>query len=184
MKELLKKAKEKMQKSVENLTREFAGIRAGRANASVLDKVKVDYYGAPSPINQLAAVSVSEGRTLIIQPWDISTLTLIEKAIQKSDIGINPVNDGKVIRLTFPQPTEEKRKAICKDIKKLGEDTKVAVRNSRRDALDKVKAMKKNGEATDDEVKTFEKDIQKETDKFCADIDARVAEKEKEVMSI
>lgn len=184
MKELLKKAKEKMQKSVDNLSREFASIRAGRASTSVLDKVKVDYYGAPSPINQLAAVSVSEGRTLIIQPWDISTLNLIEKAIQKSDIGINPTNDGKVIRLTFPQPTEEKRKAICKDIKKLGEDAKVAVRNSRRDALDKVKAMKKNGEATDDEIKTFEKDIQKETDKFCADIDAKVTEKEKEVMSI
>ena len=184
MKELLKKAKEKMQKSVDNLSREFASIRAGRASTSVLDKVKVDYYGAPSPINQLAAVSVSEGRTLIIQPWDISTLNLIEKAIQKSDIGINPTNDGKVIRLTFPQPTEEKRKAICKDIKKLGEDAKVAVRNSRRDALDKVKAMKKNGEATDDEIKTFEKDIQKETDKFCADVDAKVAEKEKEVMSI
>jgi ribosome recycling factor len=144
----------------------------------------VDYYGAPTPINQMAAVSVSESRILVIQPWDISTLKLIEKAILTSDIGITPTNDGKVIRLVFPQPTEEKRKELCKEVKKLGEDTKVAIRSIRRDAIDDFKKMKKNSEISEDEQKDLENDIQKLTDKFCKNIDGLVADKEKEIMSL
>ncbi|MDE6103704.1 MAG: ribosome recycling factor, partial [Oscillospiraceae bacterium] len=136
MNEKIKKAEGKMTKSVDRLKGEFAAIRAGRANPAVLDKAMVDYYGVPTPINQMAAVSVSEARILLIQPWDISTLKAIEKAIMTSDIGITPTNDGKVIRLVFPQPTEEKRKELCKEIKKYGEETKVAVRSVRRDALE------------------------------------------------
>ena len=142
MKEQLKKAEERMNRRVDHMCQEFAEIRAGRANPAVLDKVKVDYYGAPTPVNQLAAVSVTEARTLIVQPWDASVLRQIEKAIQKSDIGINPNNDGKVIRLIFPPLTEERRKGIVKDVQKIAEETKVQVRNVRRDTIEKLKAMK------------------------------------------
>ncbi len=184
MNERVKKAEEKMNKSITRLENEFSTVRAGRANPAVLDKAMVDYYGAPTPINQMAAVSVAESRILVIQPWDISTLKLIEKAILTSDIGITPTNDGKVIRLVFPQPTEEKRKELCKEVKKLGEDTKVAVRSIRRDAIDDFKKMKKNSEITEDEQKDLENDVQKLTDKFCKNIDSLVSEKEKEIMSL
>jgi len=184
MKEQIKHCKEKMQKTLDSLDREFKTIKAGRANPNVLDRVTVDYYGTPTPINQMAAVSVAEARILVIQPWDISTLHSIEKSIQKSDIGINPTNDGKVLRLVFPQLTEEKRKDLCKDIKKMGEEAKVAVRSARRDTMDKLKAMKKNSEITEDELKNAEKDVQKVTDNFCAEVDSMVSEKDKEIMSI
>ncbi len=184
MKEQIKVCKEKMQKTLNSLDREFKSVKAGRANPSVLDRVTVDYYGTPTPINQMAAVSVAEARVLVVQPWDMSTLNPIEKAIQKADIGINPTNDGKVIRLVFPQLTEEKRKELCKDIKKMGEEAKVTVRSARRDSIDKLKTMKKNSEITEDEQKTGEKDIQKITDNFCAEIDSMVSSKEKEIMSI
>lgn len=184
MKEVLNKAEEKMQKSVGSLKNEFAAIRAGRANPAVLDKVLVDYYGTPTPINQMAAVSVSEARVLVIQPWDKSLIKEIEKAIQASDIGINPANDGSVIRLTFPQLTEDRRKELVKDIKKYGEEAKVAVRSIRRDANDKLKAKKKNSELTEDELKQGEDKTQKLTDKYVKNIDEVVAEKEKEVLSI
>ena len=178
------KAKSKMEKSINVMLSDFAAIRAGRANPNVLDKVKVDYYGAPTPVNQMAAVSVAEARVLVITPWDKSTLKSIEKAIQASDVGINPQNDGSVLRLMFPQMTEEDRKRIVKDVKKMGEDTKVAVRSIRRDAMDKIKTMKKNNEITEDEQKDGEEDIQKMTDKFCKEVDEHVAEKEKEILSI
>lgn len=184
MKEVLNKAEEKMGKTINSLKNEFAAIRAGRANPAVLDKVLVDYYGTPTPINQMAAVSVSEARVLVIQPWDKSLVKEIEKAIQASDIGINPTNDGSVIRLTFPQLTEDRRKEIVKDLKKYGEDAKVAVRSIRRDANDKLKAMKKNSELTEDDLKNAEDKTQKLTDKFTKNIDQIVAEKEKEVLSI
>jgi ribosome recycling factor len=184
MKEQLNLTKEKMTKSLNALRNEFAGIRAGRANPGVLDKVTVDYYGSPTPVNQMAAVSVSEARILVIQPWDASTLKQIEKAIMASDIGINPTNDGKVIRLVFPQLTEDRRKELCKSIKKYGEDAKVAIRSIRRDSIEKFKAMKKNSEITEDDLKDCEKKVQGLTDKFCAEADAAVSEKEKEIMSI
>ena len=184
MKELKEKAKSKMEKSINVMLSDFAAIRAGRANPNVLDKVKVDYYGAPTPVNQMAAVSVAEARVLVITPWDKSTLTAIEKAIQASDIGINPQNDGQVIRLTFPQLTEDRRKEIVKDVKKGGEETKVAIRSIRRDAMEKIKAMKKNSQITEDEQKDGEEAIQKMTDKFCKEVDEHVAEKEKEILSI
>ena len=184
MKELKEKAKSKMEKSINVMLSDFAAIRAGRANPNVLDKVKVDYYGAPTPVNQMAAVSVAEARVLVITPWDKTTLKAIEKAIQASDIGINPQNDGQVIRLTFPQLTEDRRKEIVKDVKKGGEDTKVAIRSIRRDAMEKIKAMKKNSEITEDEQKDGEEAIQKMTDKFCKEVDEHVAEKEKEILSI
>ena len=144
----------------------------------------VDYYGTPTPINQMAAVSVQDARVLVIQPWDKSSLKAIEKAIQASDLGINPANDGSVIRLAFPQLTEERRKDLCKEIKKLGEESKVAVRSIRRDANDKIKAMKKNSELTEDDVKQFDKDIQKLTDKYVESVDSAVSVKEKEILSI
>ena len=153
----LKKADETMGRRVDHMCKEFSEIRAGRANPAVLDKVKVDYYGSPTPVNLLAAVSVTEARTLTIQPWDASVLRPIEKAIQTSDIGINPQNDGKVIRLIFPPLTEDRRKDIVKDVQKIAEDTKVQVRNARRAALDKLKAMKKAGELTEDDLKQGEK---------------------------
>lgn len=184
MKEQINNAKVKMQKTLESLEREFKEIKAGRANPAVLNKVTVDYYGASMPINQLASVSVAEARILAITPFDKSILHSIEKAIQKSDIGINPTNDGTVIRLVFPQLTEEKRKDLCKDIKKYGEEAKVTVRNARRDAIDKIKKMKKDNLITEDDVKNGEKDIQKITDEFCKDIDNLVSSKEKEVMSL
>ncbi len=184
MKELMKETEEKMKKSLGRLSHEYSTIRAGRANPAVLDKVNVDYYGVPTPIQQMAAVSVAEARILVIQPWDATTLKPIEKAILASDIGITPTNDGKVLRLVFPQLTEDRRKELCKDIKKLGEETKVAVRNVRRDAMDKMKAMKKANELTEDEVKDGEKKIQNVTDKYVAEIDVMVSDKEKEIMSI
>ena len=184
MKEQLNLAKEKMNKSLKSLGNEFASIRAGRANPAILDKVTVDYYGVPTPVNQMAAVSVSEARILVIQPWDKSQLKAIEKAIQASDIGINPTDDGNSIRLVFPQLTEDRRKELCKSIKKYGEECKVAVRSIRRDTMEKFKSMKKNAEITEDDLKECEKKVQDLTDKFCTDVDKAVAEKEKEVMSI
>lgn len=184
MKEQIKNAKAKMQKTIESLDREFKEIKAGRANPAVLNKITVEYYGASMPINQLASVSIAEARILAITPFDKSILHNIEKAIQKSDIGINPTNDGSVIRLVFPQLTEEKRKELCKDIKKYGEEAKVTIRNARRDALDKIKKMKKDNLITEDDVKNAEKEIQKLTDDFCKDIEIMVSNKEKEIMSI
>ncbi len=184
MKEQMNLTKEKMKKSLNALGNEFASIRAGRANPAVLDKVLVDYYGAPTPVNQMAAVSVSEARILVIQPWDRSSIKLIEKAIQASDIGINPTNDGTVIRLVFPQLTEERRKELCKSIKKYGEECKVTIRSIRRDAMEKFKAMKKNSEITEDDLKDCEKKVQNLTDTFCADVDKAVADKEKEIMTV
>lgn len=184
MKDQMNSAKEKMEKCLNSLKHEYSTVRAGRANPAVLDKVLVDYYGAPTPINQMAAISVAEARVLVIQPWDMSSLNLIDKAIQASEIGINPTNDGKVLRLTFPQLTEERRKELVKQIKKFAEEAKVTIRNARRDTIDKVKTMKKNGEVTEDDLANFEKDIQKLTDKYVADIDAAAAEKEKEILSI
>lgn len=184
MKEQMNITKEKMTKSLNNLINEFASIRAGRANPAVLDKVMVDYYGAQTPVNQMAAVSVAEARILVITPWDASCLKSIEKAILASDIGITPTNDGKALRLAFPQLTEERRKELCKTIKKYGEDCKVSIRSIRRDSIEKFKTMKKNNEITEDDVKDCEKKVQDLTDKFCADVDKEVAAKEKEVMSI
>ncbi len=184
MNEQIKNAQEKMEKCIKSLEHELSTVRAGRANPAVLDKVLVDYYGTPTPVQQMAAVSVSEARNLIIQPWDISQLKAIEKAILTSDIGITPTNDGKVLRLAFPQPTEDRRKELVKQIKKYGEEAKVTLRNVRRDALEKFKTMKKNNEITEDDMKGYEKDIQKLTDKFCDDVDAVIANKEKEIMSI
>ena len=184
MKELKEKAKSKMEKSINVMLSDFAAIRAGRANPNVLDKVKVDYYGAPTPVNQMAAISVAEARVLVITPWDKTTLKSIEKAIQASDIGINPQNAGQVIRLTFPQLTEDRRKEIVKDVKKGGEDTKVAIRSIRRDAMEKIKAMKKKSEITEDDQSKAEKDLQKVTDNFIKEIDKIAADKEKEIMEV
>ena len=184
MKETLKTTQDKMQKSIEALEHEYAAIRAGRANPAVLDKILVSYYGTPTPINQMAAVSVFEARTLLIQPWDASSLKDIEKAIQTSDLGINPSNDGKVIRIVFPPLTEERRRDIVKQIHKLAEDCKVAVRNIRRDAMDKLKAMKQGSQITEDDLKNCEKDVQDYTDKFCKLVDEISKDKEKEIMEI
>ena len=173
-----------MEKAVDALAQEFSAIRAGRASPAVLDKLKVDYFGALTPINQIASVSVPEARMLVIQPWDASALNLIERAIQGSDIGINPQNDGKVIRLIFPQLTEERRKEISKSIQKLAEDTKVAIRSIRRDAIEKYKAQKKESVITEDDLKDSEKDMQTLTDKFCKQIDDLAAAKQKEIMEI
>ena len=184
MNELIKNTEEKMNKSIDALEREYKSIRAGRANAAVLDRVNVDYYGVPTPVQQMAAISVPEPRTLLITPWDKSTLKDIEKAILTSEIGINPQNDGTCIRLNFPPLTEERRKDIVKDIRKKGEDAKVAVRNQRRDALDKLKALKKNNAITEDDEANGEKKIQNLTDKFCKEIDELANIKEKEIMEI
>lgn len=184
MNELLKNTEEKMGKSIDALEREYKAVRAGRANAGVLDRVMVDYYGVPTPIQQMAAVSVPEARTLLIAPWDKSTLKDIEKAILTSEIGINPQNDGTSIRLNFPPLTEERRKEIVKDIRKKGEDAKVAVRNQRRDALDKLKSLKKNNAITEDDESNGEKKIQNLTDRFCKEIDEIASNKEKEIMEI
>lgn len=184
MKEVLTHAEDRMKKSVASLSEEYAAVRAGRANPAVLDKVRVDYYGTPTSINQLAAVSVSEARVLIIQPWDMTVCHAIEKAIQASDIGINPQSDGKVIRMTFPQLTEERRRDLVKDINKLAEEGKIAVRNIRRDAMEKLKQMKKNGELTEDDLKQVEKKTQDLTDKYCKEIDGLFNKKQKELMEI
>ena len=184
MNDVLNASKEKMQKTVQNLDAEYAGIRAGRANPSVLDKIMVDYYGTPTPINQMAAVSVTEARILTIQPWDASSMRAIEKAIQVSDLGINPQNDGKLIRLNFPALTEERRREIVKDVARFAEQGKVAVRAIRRDAIEKLKHMKKDSEITEDDLKDGEKKIQDYTDKFCKEIDKHAADKDKEIMAI
>lgn len=184
MQDLLKNTEEKMEKSIGALEREYKSIRAGRANASVLDRITVDYYGAPTPIQQMAAVSIPEARTLMIQPWDPTVLKDIEKAILTSEIGINPQNDGKVIRLNFPPLTEERRKDIVKEVRKKCEEAKVALRNQRRDALDKLKALKKASEITEDEESNGEKKIQNLTDKFCKECDELSVAKEKEIMEL
>lgn len=180
----LKKADETMGRRVDHMCKEFSEIRAGRANPAVLDKVKVDYYGAPTPVNQLAAVSVTEARTLTIQPWDVSVLRQIEKAIQTSEIGINPQNDGKVIRLIFPPLTEDRRKEIVKDVQKIAEETKIQIRNARRDTIEKLKAMKKAGELTEDDLKQGEKKTQDLTDKYIKNIDKLSADKQKEILEM
>lgn len=184
MKEELKALTDKMEKSIAALKSEFHSIRAGRANPSVLDKLTVDYYGTPTAINQMAAVSVSEARILTIQPWDASTLKPIEKAIQTSDIGINPQNDGRVIRLVFPPLTEERRKELCKNVSKYSEECKVAIRSIRRDGVDKLKKMQKANEITEDDLKDGEKQVQDLTDKYCKQIDKMCADKEKEILEI
>ena len=175
---------EKMKSSVEHLSRELAAVRAGRANPAVLDKVSVDYYGAPTPIQQVASVAVAEARTLTITPWDRTLLRPISKAIMASDVGITPIDDGSTIRLNFPAPTEERRKQLTKDVKKQGEDAKTAVRNIRRDAMDKFKAMKKAGELTEDDQKKLEEETQKLTDKYVKLIDDTCADKNKEIMEV
>lgn len=184
MKQLLELTETKMQKTVDHLKTEYASVRVGRANPMVLDKIKVDYYGTPTPVNQMATVAVPEARVLTIQPWDTSTVKLIVKAIQASDIGINPTDDGRVIRLVFPQLTEEKRKELSKDTAKTAEDAKVAVRAIRRDAIESLKSMKKNNEITEDDQKNGETKIQNITDKYVKAIDGVCDEKVKEIMSI
>ena len=184
MKPEMKPFESKMQKTLDVLDSNLAGIRAGRANAGVLNKISVDYYGASSPISQVAAISSPDPRTLTIQPWDASLLKEITKAIQTSDIGINPQNDGKVIRLTFPPLTEERRKELIKQVAKEGETSKVAIRNIRRDAMDKWKAAKKKSEMTEDELKDAEKEMQKLTDKYIKQIDTTTAKKSEEFKSV
>lgn len=175
---------EKMGKSLANLEEEFAGIRAGRANPHVLDKLRVDYYGTPSPIQSVANVSVPEPRMIQIQPWEASMVKEIEKAIMSSDLGINPTNDGKVIRLVFPELTEERRKELAKDIKKKGENAKVAVRNIRRDAIDHFKKIGKEEDLSEDEIKDLEDTIQKLTDEYVAKVDKAVDVKSKEILTV
>lgn len=184
MKEIFQKAETKMGKSIDHLEEEYAAVRAGRANPAVLDKIMVDYYDTPTPINQLAAVAVAEARVLTIQPWDASVLRGIEKAIQTSDLGVNPQNDGKIIRLVFPPLNEERRRDLAKDISKMAEEAKVAVRAIRRDAIEKLKELKKAGEITEDDEKHGEKKVQELTDKYVKNADAAFARKEKEIMEI
>ena len=181
---MTKAYEDRMSSAVKHLESEYSSIRAGRANPGVLDKVTVSYYGTDTPINQVATVSVTEARTLSIQPWDRSLLKPVVKAIQMSDIGINPIDDGISIRLVFPAPTEERRKALVKDVSKLAEEAKVAVRNIRRDAMDKFKAAKKANELTEDDQKILEEKMQKITDKFIKTIDEVAAKKSKEVMEL
>ena len=184
MKEVNKEFDAKMQKTIDVVMSDFASVRAGRANAAVLDKITVDYYGAPTPLNQVAAISSPDPRTLVVQPWDAGLLKAIEKAIQTSDLGINPQNDGRVIRLAFPQLTEERRKELTKQVRKYGEEGKVALRNIRRDAMEDFKKQKKNSELTEDDLKNLEKELQDLTDKRCKDIDELTAKKEKELMAV
>lgn len=184
MKELIKDTDARMQKTLTSVQDDFASVRAGRANAQVLDRINVEYYGTPTPLNQIATISSPDPRQLTIQPWDQSLLKAIEKAINMSDLGINPQNDGRLIRLNFPQLTEERRKELSKQVKKYGESGKIALRNIRRDAMDKVKAMKKKAEITEDEVKDYEKELQNLTDQRCKDIDGLTAEKENELMNV
>ena len=174
----------KMKKTISVLREEFSAIRAGRANPALLDRIAIDYYGAQTPINQLSNISVPEARTILIQPWEAKLLKDIEKAIQKSDIGINPNNDGKVIRLTFPVLNEERRKELIKQIKKLSEEAKVAIRSIRRDAVENYKKQKKNNEMTEDDLKDAEKEIQVITEHFVVEVDKVMADKEKEIMEI
>ena len=174
----------KMQKTLDVLQETLGGIRAGRANAGVLHKIKVDYYGAATPLSQFAAIASPDPRTLTVQPWDASLLKAIEKAIQTSDLGINPQNDGKLIRLNFPPLTEERRKDLIKQVAKEGENSKVALRNIRRDAMDKLKAAKKKSEVSEDEIADAEKDMQKMTDKYVKKVDEMTAKKSKELSEI
>jgi len=180
----LKEFERKMDKTLEVLASDFGTIRAGRANAQVLDRITVEYYGAPTPLNQVGTISSPDPRTLVIQPWDTTLLRAIEKAIQTSDLGINPQNDGRVIRLAFPQLTEERRKDLTKQVRKYSEEAKVAMRNIRRDGMDYIKKAQKKGEMTEDDQKKAEKDIQELTDKFTKRIDEMCASKEKELMEI
>ena len=174
----------KMDKTLEILQEDFGAVRAGRANARVLDRIVVEYYGVDTPIGQVGTISSPDARTLVIQPWDGSLLKKIEKAIQTSDLGINPQNDGRVIRLVFPQLTEERRRELTKQVKKYGEDAKVAVRNVRRDAMDYIKGLKKKSEITEDDQKKAEKDLQELTDKYLKKVDEACAVKEKELMEL
>ena len=180
----IKNYDEKMLKTIEVVKANFASVRAGRANAGVLDRISVEYYGTPTPLNQVAAISSPDPRTLVIQPWDATLLKAIEKAIQTSDLGINPQNDGRVIRLTFPQLTEERRKELTKQVRKYGEEGKVAVRNIRRDAMEDIKKKTKKSELTEDDQKNLEKELQDMTDKRCKEIDDLTAKKEKELMAV
>ena len=182
--DVIKTAKEKMEKTLAVTTRELATLRAGRANPQVLDKIQVDYYGTPSPINAVANISVPEPRMLVIAPWEAKMVSVIEKAILKSDVGINPSNDGKVIRLVFPELTEERRKDLCKQVRKQVEEGKVALRAIRRDANEQIKKMKKESVITEDEAKTAETELQKATDNAVKEADRLSAEKEKEIMAV
>ena len=184
MEDILELSEEKMEKTLANLESEYSVIRAGRANPAILNRLTVSYYGAPTPLQQVANISVPEARLLVIQPWDKTLIKEIEKAINMSDIGINPSNDGQVIRLTFPELTEERRKELSKDVKKKGEEAKVAVRNIRRDANDKIKKAEKAGEFTEDDSKQTEESVQKSTDKYIEKIDKAVEAKTKEIMTV
>lgn len=180
----MKDLEEKMKKTIDALEENFAEVRAGRANPAILNKVTVDYYGVATPISQVAGISVPEARMIVIQPWDMSILKEIEKAILASDIGLNPNNDGKVIRLNFPELTEERRKELVKEIKKTAEESKVSIRNIRRDGMEKIKADLKNGDITEDEKAKSEADVQKLTDKYVSEIDQILAKKENEILNI
>ena len=184
MDEIILEANEKMEKTIENLLERFKTIRAGRANPAILDGVKVEYYGTPTPLQQVGNISVPEARMIVIQPWEASILKDIEKVLLMSDLGLTPTNDGKMIRLVFPELTEERRKELVKDVKKKGENAKVAVRNIRRDAMDAIKKKGKEDGISEDEIKEYQDDVQKSTDKYVAKIDAAVEEKSKEILTV
>ena len=184
MKEIQNKLQQQMDKTIEALKHEFSTIRAGRANAQMLDKIRVDYYGTPTPINQVGSISVPEPRTLMINPWDKSAMKDIETAIRNSDLGLNPTNDREVIRLNVPALTEERRKELCKQAKKASEDFKVRIRNERRDANDKLKKLEKEGEITEDDLKKAQDNVQKMTDKYIKEIDTLLDIKEKDIMAV
>ena len=184
MEELIMTYDDKMEKSLDNLYGEYTSIRAGRANPHILDKITVDYYGSPTPLQQVGNISVPEARMIVIQPWEASILKDIEKALLMSDLGLTPTNDGKMIRLVFPELTEERRKELVKDVKKKGENAKVAVRNIRRDAMDAIKKKGKEDGISEDEIKEYQDDVQKSTDKYVAKIDAAVEEKSKEILTV
>ena len=184
MKEIQNKLQQQMEKTIEALKHEFSTIRAGRANAQMLDKIRVDYYGTPTPINQVGSISVPEPRTLMINPWDKSAMKDIETAIRNSDLGLNPTNDGEVIRLNVPALTEERRKELCKQAKKSEEEFKVRIRNERRDANDKLKKLEKEGEITEDDLKKAQDNVQKMTDKYTKEVDVLLEVKEKDIMAV
>ena len=184
MKEIQNKLQQQMEKTIEALKHEFSTIRAGRANAQMLDKIRVDYYGTPTPINQVGSISVPEPRTLMINPWDESAMKDIETAIRNSDLGLNPTNDGEVIRLNVPALTEERRKELCKQAKKASEEFKVRLRNERRDANDKLKKLEKEGEITEDDLKKAQDNVQKMTDKYTKEVDVLLEVKEKDIMAV
>ena len=184
MEELIMTYEDKMEKTLDNLYSEYTSIRAGRANPHILDKITVDYYGTPTPLQQVGNISVPEARMIVIQPWEASILKDIEKALLMSDLGLTPTNDGKMIRLVFPELTEERRKELVKDVKKKGENAKVAVRNIRRDAMDAIKKKGKEDGISEDEIKEYQDDVQKSTDKYVAKIDAAVEEKSKEILTV